>query len=246
VANTVYYVHGDHLGRPERVTDTGLNTVWRANNAAFDRVVTIDQIGGLHVGFPGQWYDAETGHWYNIHRNYDARTGRYLESDPIGLAGGPNTYSYGLENAVMRTDRFGLCPAGLTFGSQGLTWSGGEGVDESAWATSLEARRLGEEMVEGAQAQIEGAMCRNDSTNPAAILAGASSTGGLAGLVGGAHIGLVIASAEMGHMGVLGGLVATEGAFAGGMAGLTLGLSGGALIGVGLYGTYLSLPICSQ
>ncbi|MDK9605971.1 RHS repeat-associated core domain-containing protein, partial [Lelliottia wanjuensis] len=60
------------------------------------------------IRLPGQQYDAETGLYYNRHRYYDPRQGRYITQDPIGLAGGWNTYQYPLD-PVQGTDSRGLC-----------------------------------------------------------------------------------------------------------------------------------------
>jgi len=45
---------------------------------------------------------------YNYLRIYDPSTGRYLESDPIGLTAGPNTYAYVGNVPTMYVDPFGL------------------------------------------------------------------------------------------------------------------------------------------
>jgi len=49
---------------------------------------------------------------YFRHRAYDARTGRWTQEDPIGLAGGFNLYAFNGNNPVAYTDPFGLSPDG--------------------------------------------------------------------------------------------------------------------------------------
>ncbi|WP_373085472.1 RHS repeat-associated core domain-containing protein [Sneathiella sp.] len=115
----VNYVHPDHLGAPQKMTDAGRSLVWDASFLPFGEEDSITGSAANDNRFPGQRLEAETGLHYNYFRDYDPTTGRYLQSDPIGLAGGINTYGYVSGNPVNYTDPTGEIPVPVILGLVG-------------------------------------------------------------------------------------------------------------------------------
>ncbi|TVO52254.1 RHS repeat-associated core domain-containing protein [Denitromonas halophila] len=121
---TAYAIETDHLGTPRLLTDATRAPRWRWTSPPFGEVLPEDDPSGLgavtfNLRFPGQYYDKETGLHYNWNRYYDPGTGRYVQSDPIGLQGGWNTYGYVGGNPVSRIDPFGLAEEGFLGGESG-------------------------------------------------------------------------------------------------------------------------------
>jgi RHS repeat-associated protein len=102
------YVHPDHLATPQKMTDAAQQVVWDAQLRPFGEADAIAGTATNDQRFPGQLFDAESGLHYNYFRDYDPSTGRYLQSDPIGLAGGLNTYAYVYDNPLIYIDSLGL------------------------------------------------------------------------------------------------------------------------------------------
>ncbi len=111
---TSTYLLADHLGTPRIGTDPAQALVWRWDSDAFGiKQPDADPDGDgsniwIHLRFPGQYRDSETGLYYNWNRYYDPNTGRYITSDPIGLRGGLNTYIYADSNPLFFLDIRGL------------------------------------------------------------------------------------------------------------------------------------------
>ncbi|MFH2067335.1 MAG: RHS repeat-associated core domain-containing protein [Pseudomonadota bacterium] len=113
-SESIYYYHNDHLGTPQKLTNTNGIVVWAADYDPFGTAtVSAGSTIENNMRFPGQYYDAETGLHYNYYRYYDPSIGRYLTPDPIGLAGGINLYAYVGGNPVNYSDPFGLWPFGM-------------------------------------------------------------------------------------------------------------------------------------
>ncbi|MGH8654374.1 MAG: RHS repeat-associated core domain-containing protein [Gammaproteobacteria bacterium] len=104
----LYYIHTDQLGTPQVLTDEAQQVVWAADYQPFSEATLTKDNVTFNLRFPGQYFDSETGLHYNYFRDYDPSIGRYIESDPIGLAGGLNTYAYVLGNPLSYIDPFGL------------------------------------------------------------------------------------------------------------------------------------------
>jgi RHS repeat-associated protein len=112
---TIYYVNLDHLDTPRLIEDQNQATVWTWHQAeSFGSTPPNEDPDGdglkfsLPLRFPGQYFDKETGLHYNYFRDFDPNLGRYIQSDPIGLEGGINTYGYALGTPLRYTDARGL------------------------------------------------------------------------------------------------------------------------------------------
>ena len=109
-----YLVQADHLNTPRAILGAANALVWKWDSDAFGTTTANENPGGAgtfnyNLRFPGQYYDKESGGHYNYFRDlYFSKTGRYLQSDPIGLKGGINTYGYVGGNPVGFSDPYGL------------------------------------------------------------------------------------------------------------------------------------------
>lgn len=116
-SQALHYIEPDHLGTPRVVID-GVRNVpiwkWDLTGEAFGNTPPNQDpdadgtVFDFDLRYPGQRYDAASGLNYNYFRDYDPSTGRYVESDPLGISDGPSTYGYVQSNSLMGIDPFGL------------------------------------------------------------------------------------------------------------------------------------------
>jgi RHS repeat-associated protein len=127
-----FYIAPDHLGAPHQITDATGAVVWQWNPDPFGNGAPMGAFT-YELRFPGQFFDQATKLHYNYFRDYDPRTGRYIESDPIGLAGGINTYAYAGSNPLSRIDPRGLTPGTIGRIVEGIyNWCTGKSDDPCA------------------------------------------------------------------------------------------------------------------
>lgn len=108
---SVTFVHSDGLGTPRAVTNATGAVLWQwvyVSNPFGESVPTSATGYVLNLRFPGQYFDTESGLNYNVNRDYEAASGRYVKSDPIGLGGGASTYAYATSRPLTARDAAGL------------------------------------------------------------------------------------------------------------------------------------------
>ncbi|RBP75692.1 RHS repeat-associated core domain-containing protein [Marinobacter nauticus] len=172
--NNDFAVHSDYLDTPKALTDTSGNVVWNTVLSPYGNTVENTDPDGdgqaiaFNLRFPGQYHDRETGLYYNWNRTYDPESGRYLQSDPLGLYDGPNTYTYVYSNPVNYIDPTGEW--GIAGGVYGAISGGIGGYISGGWQGALAGAGTG---------ALVGAV------NPfGASAAGAAAGAGVASLLG--------------------------------------------------------------
>ena len=118
----LFFIHNDHLGTPQVVTDENQSVVWSADYRPFGEVNVTTNAIDQEARFPGQYTDDQTGLHYNYFRDYDPTIGRYIQSDPIGLGDGVNVYGYVHSSPMNYYDPNGETAIHL---GRGALWVGG-------------------------------------------------------------------------------------------------------------------------
>ncbi|MDT0402322.1 putative T7SS-secreted protein [Streptomyces edwardsiae] len=110
VDSRFFVIITDLVGTPTELVDERGEIAWRTRSTLWGTTAwAAGSATYTPLRFPGQYYDQETGLHYNCFRHYDPEAGRYLTSDPLGLAPAPNCYLY-VTNPQMGTDVLGLAP----------------------------------------------------------------------------------------------------------------------------------------
>ncbi|KAG9572255.1 hypothetical protein KCV01_g19154, partial [Aureobasidium melanogenum] len=105
------YVYADALNTPRTMASNTGVIIWRwpyTRDPFGENLPVTAASYSLNLRFPGQYYDQESNKTYNTHRDYDAPTGRYIQSDPIGMSGGVSTYAYVRSGPLVSFDATGL------------------------------------------------------------------------------------------------------------------------------------------
>jgi RHS repeat-associated protein len=110
--NRIVYIVSDHQNKPRRGIDASTQqVVWSWDPDGFGAIqpqAGLTNPATINLRFPGQYYDSQSGLYYNHNRYYNPELGRYMEPDPTGLDSGLNPYAYTNNNPVNAVDPSGL------------------------------------------------------------------------------------------------------------------------------------------
>jgi RHS repeat-associated protein len=104
------YLTTDHLGTPIVATSTSGTVLWKGGFEPFGADWSGAGGAGMFLRLPGQWAEGNSfsNLFLNLHRWYEAGTGRYTGPDRIRSPRAFSDYIYVSSNPIVNTDRFGL------------------------------------------------------------------------------------------------------------------------------------------
>jgi len=238
---TTSYVETDHLATPRLITNASRQKRWSWESAPYGDTFPNENPQSLgaykyNLRFPGQYFDIETNHHYNHHRDYESTSGRYIQSDPIGVLLYHDMAARSLGPVADLTP--GLAASFYRMQPEYNHPYGYVGGDPTSRIDPLGLDFVG--------VGFPQRMCPCKSSNrpnPGTVIgAGMAGMGG-AGLVTGGVAGLGYGAAHAGAMGAAGALYVVEAAYAGAIAGATVfGATGFCVAGSYLLATQLPDP----
>ncbi len=92
VNGSTYYFMNHANTTPMYLLDQQGRESWRANIKPFE--IDANGIVEQNLRFPGQYYDEETGFYYNNARFYHPKLAQYLQPEPLDILSGGSQYSY--------------------------------------------------------------------------------------------------------------------------------------------------------
>ena len=110
----MFRIYAGFLSEPREISDASVNLRWQwPMTDAFGNTAANNNPSGLgaftyNLRWPGQAFDIESGNHYNMNRDYEPTSGRYIQSDPLGLKAGIATYNYVANNPANNIDPRGL------------------------------------------------------------------------------------------------------------------------------------------
>lgn len=132
--SAIQYIHSDHLGTPQKMTDASKQLTWEISSLPFGETTGIAGTASNNLRFPGQYADVETNLHYNYYRDYNPSIGRYIQSDPLlkDIWGTHvskkiimHNFIYSYSRPIVLIDKYGLFANGTSMGVDSMALLGG-------------------------------------------------------------------------------------------------------------------------